>query len=350
MPSFYFAVTAAVLAGFSHLAQAQTNITESACADGSNFSSCNRKVADKWSSCVKDCNGNGNCIVDCGCTGHQEYINCMAQSCWNQVYSCEYQLFVQQYFAVCPHAVEPIPFWPAPDNAPNRCSCDLGKVTQNTLASRKSQLSCMKNVTDHPVRDIPDLSNLGHGLDIAKQASECACCGASASISAYSSLTYRSAWEVCPHTIPHLAGADLWPVFFPHDIPNLYHSLPNWAWGSCDGTLGDADCKRLGFDDADKFYKPGDYPNNGTSKLHNVGGTLTVPPSGTVLTWSQSSTTWTVTATGYDKKAVASQSDYRATATDPDSFPEQTADSGAAGVKPVSMAALLGVVGVLMAL
>lgn len=85
MPSIYFAVTAAVLVGFSHLAQAQTNITESACADGSNFGSCNRKVADKWSKCVKDCNGNGNCIVDCGCTGHQEYINCMAQSCWNQV-------------------------------------------------------------------------------------------------------------------------------------------------------------------------------------------------------------------------------------------------------------------------
>lgn len=164
-------------------------------------------------------------------------------------------------------------------------------------------------------------------------------------------LTSTSAWEVCPHTEPHLAGADLWPVFFPHDLPNLYHSLPNWAWGSCDGTLDSADCKRIGFNDAsDKFYKPGDYPNNGTSKLHNVGGTLSVPPRGTVLTWSQSSTTWTVTATGYDKKAVASQSEYRATATDPDSFPTQTAENAAAGVKPIGIAVFLGAIGVLMAL
>lgn len=112
-----------------------------------------------------------------------------------QVYSCEYQLFVQQYFAVCPKAVEPIPFWPAPDNAPNRCSCDLGKVVQNTLGARKGQLSCMKNVTDKTVSNAPDLSNLGNGLDIANRATECACCGASGSISAYvihsSQFTHR---------------------------------------------------------------------------------------------------------------------------------------------------------------
>jgi hypothetical protein len=106
-----------------------------------------------------------------------------------QVYSCEYQLFVQQYFAICPSATEPIPFWPAPDNAPNRCSCDLGKVLQSTLTARKEQISCIKNVTSQTLNKIPsdlgDLSNLPNGLDIGKQASDCACCGASASISAY---------------------------------------------------------------------------------------------------------------------------------------------------------------------
>jgi hypothetical protein len=24
--------------------------------------------------------------VDCGCESHQKYINCMAESCWNQVW------------------------------------------------------------------------------------------------------------------------------------------------------------------------------------------------------------------------------------------------------------------------
>lgn len=33
--------------------------------------------------------------------------------------------------------------------------------------------------------DLGDLSDLPNGLDIGKQASDCACCGASASISAY---------------------------------------------------------------------------------------------------------------------------------------------------------------------
>lgn len=85
MPSIYFAFSAAALAGFAHLASAQTNITANVCADSSTYNSCNRNVANKWGDCVNNCNGNGNCIVDCGCTAHQEYINCMAQSCWNQV-------------------------------------------------------------------------------------------------------------------------------------------------------------------------------------------------------------------------------------------------------------------------
>jgi hypothetical protein len=45
----------------------------------------------------------------------------------------------------------------------------------------------MRAVTDKLTGDIgniPDLSKLNDGLDIANRASDCACCGASASISA----------------------------------------------------------------------------------------------------------------------------------------------------------------------
>lgn len=42
--------------------------------------------------------------------------------------------------------------------------------------------------------------------------------------------------------------------------------------------------------------------------MHNVAGTVTAPPSGTVITWSQASATYTVTATGVDKKVVAGAS------------------------------------------
>jgi hypothetical protein len=77
--------SAAALATLSGFANAQTNITENDCASSSDFSKCNRDVADKWSSCARDCRGDGNCIVNCNCDSHQKYINCMAESCWNQV-------------------------------------------------------------------------------------------------------------------------------------------------------------------------------------------------------------------------------------------------------------------------
>ncbi|CAG8334835.1 unnamed protein product [Penicillium salamii] len=328
---------AATLAALSGSANAQTNITEKACASSSDFSRCNRDVAEKWSSCVRDCNGNGHCIVDCGCDSHRKYINCMAESCWNQVYSCKYQLFIQQYFAVCPSAHEPIPFWPAPKNAPNRCSCDVAKVVQTTLTSRKEQVNCIRNATENISTNISDLSNLNTGLDIAGRTSDCACCGASASISA--------SWDICPHTEPRLAGADMWNVFFPSSLPNLYTSVPDWAWSSssCDSKIDSTKCKSLGFT-ADKFYKPGDYPKNGTSTLSEIAGTVSAPPSGTVLTWSQASSTYTVTATGYDRKAVASQSEYRATATGDDDFATQTSHSAAdaVGVRNGGLGAVVG--------
>ncbi|KAJ5782831.1 hypothetical protein N7457_004605 [Penicillium paradoxum] len=316
MLSTNFLLASAAALTLSGLANAQTNITEKDCASTSEYSKCNRDVADKWSSCIKDCRGDGNCIVDCGCESHQKYINCMAESCWNQVYSCKYQLFVQQYFAVCPSAKEPIPFWPAPNNAPNRCSCDLAKITQRTLSSRNEQIKCMNNVTNNISDDIskgPDLSNLSNGLDIANRASDCACCGASASISAH-------------------VG-----TLLPPNLPNLYTSLPNWAWSSCDANMKDTKCQDLGFKDAGKFYKPGEFPDNGTSTLYNVGGTVTAPPSGTVLTWSQASATYTVTATGYDREAVVSQDEYRATATGTGAFATQTSESGGAGGRGVGI-------------
>jgi hypothetical protein len=80
-----FIFAGATLVALSGLANAQTNITEKDCASTSEYSKCNRDVADKWSSCLRGCNGNGNCAVDCGCQSHQKYINCMAESCWNQV-------------------------------------------------------------------------------------------------------------------------------------------------------------------------------------------------------------------------------------------------------------------------
>lgn len=84
--------------------------------------------------------------------------------------------------------------------------------------------------------------------------------------------------------------------------------------------------------------------------MHNVGGTVTAPPSGTVLTWSQASSTYTVTATGYDRKAVQSQSEYRATATgtETEGFATQTGTNVGGVVTPMGVMAGVGVVGALL--
>lgn len=152
----------------------------------------------------------------------------------------------------------------------------------------------------------------------------------------------RRAWDICPDTVPTLAGADLWPVFFPSDWPNLYNSIPDFTWGTCDRDFNTNDCSKYGFDGTDKFYRPGDFPSNGSKTLSNLHGTVSAPPAGTVLTWSQASATYTVTATGYDRKAVASQSEYRATATGTDAFATQTSTNGAVGIKPLGIWGGLG--------
>ncbi|KAJ5728630.1 uncharacterized protein N7483_003138 [Penicillium malachiteum] len=334
------AVITTLLVGFPQT-YAQTNITASACAASSVYSSCNHDVADKWSSCLSGCTGNGDCSVDCGCTAHQECIHANTNSSSNNT---------SQYVPMPPNQ--------SPSGPHQTMRLDVvpvisGKVLRNTLTARKEQVSCILNVTDETVNsvtsDLGDLSNIGKNVaDIATTAVGCACCGASASISA--------AWEVCPDTIPIQAGADLWTVFFTSDYPNLYTSVTDFSWNTCDSTLGSTNCQNVGFaDPSDKFYKPGDFPSNGTSSLTNVGGTVSIPPSGTVMSWSQASTTWTVTATGFDEKAVVSQSEYSATATatstgsgsEPGSGLESTSSSstdtssGAVVLRPFGISTLL---------
>jgi hypothetical protein len=106
-------------------------------------------------------------------------------------------------------AVGNIPFWPPPDNAPNRCSCDLGKVTQMTLSSRNQQVKlCRSQVVCFTYAEI---------LALAPQQAQ-----------SEARLAMSRPWDVCPHTEPTLAGADMWGLFFPSDLPNLYTSLPQY--------------------------------------------------------------------------------------------------------------------------
>ena len=87
------------------------------------------------------------------------------------------------YFAQCPTASEPIPFWPAPDNAPTGCSCNLGKVLQSVIKAQMEHNAC---ITDSSSMSV---------IELANKDTACGCCEVSAGLSAYVSsysLFFRS--------------------------------------------------------------------------------------------------------------------------------------------------------------
>ncbi|EED18720.1 conserved hypothetical protein [Talaromyces stipitatus ATCC 10500] len=257
------------------LALAQTNITADVCADPSAFTSCTTQALATSKGCTDMCNGSKMCVLGCGCAMYQSYINCVAESCWNQAYSCEYDKLVAAYFSQCSTAAEPIPFWPAPDSAPGGCSCNLGKVLQSVTKAQQEYNTCITNDTSTSV------------IQQGNQNTACGCCEVSAGLSAM--------YETCPDTIPADMGADIWL-----QASTIYGTVIHWD--KCGSVLDQYNCHNLGFappsSNSSTFYKPANLPPNGTLTLYNTGpaNAVTAPPSGSVFTWSQSSVMYTVTA------------------------------------------------------
>lgn len=110
-------------------------------------------------------------------------------------------------------------------------------------------------------------------------------------------------YETCPDTIPAKMGADLWL-----QTATAYGTLIDW--GTCESVLNNYSCQNLGFappsSNSSTFYKPNNFPPNGTQTLHNTGAVtaITAPPSGSVFSWSQSTVTYTVTASPWKNNAV----------------------------------------------
>jgi hypothetical protein len=103
---------------------------------------------------------------------HPASLGTVADICL-QIYGCEYQSLVAGYAGICQIRTLPVPYWPAPDNAPGSCSCNTGKVIEAYLGSQASVLSCAKNVESLSLSEIPAMEEA------------CACCEASITISAY---------------------------------------------------------------------------------------------------------------------------------------------------------------------
>ena len=93
-----------------------------------------------------------------------------------QIYGCEYQSVVAQYFDLCPLAAAPVPYWPAPDNAPGGCSCNTGEVLEAYIAAEAQSVACLQNATS-----MTNTNNLEY---ISKMDTACGCCATGITISA----------------------------------------------------------------------------------------------------------------------------------------------------------------------
>ncbi|KAL5361464.1 hypothetical protein BJX96DRAFT_85207 [Aspergillus floccosus] len=243
--------------------------TSVGCVDRSGFKSCTRRVYDSSVDCRTNCGDNdGDCYFNCRCLEAQHMINCVATNCWNEVYSCAYQRQVLELLYICPDVgMDQTPFFPAPDNAPGGCVCNLGQL------AKKQDL-----ITDHAVDC--GLSE----TELERDLRGCQCCTMSALIS--------SIWDTCPNTDPDFITASFWneTLFSPYD------------WDTCGPTLREYDCANaLGFgaDPAggiENFRSPNNVPENATGRLTNTGVSITTPISGSTFTWTFGPSTYAITA------------------------------------------------------
>ncbi|RYP88464.1 hypothetical protein DL770_004628 [Monosporascus sp. CRB-9-2] len=235
------------------------------CVDRSGMEQCYEEADEAWTDCINEnCKDqNIDCHNVCSCIQTMDMIDCAGRHCWNQVYSCEYQLTAGDIGTFCLNPkFDAIPFYPPPDNAPGSCSCNMGKIITSLY------------------RSLDELDTCGaHGEEIVGQF-----------------------WEVCPNTDPSLLGAD-----------EIYQSLvvQDENWPQCAEYMEAFPCgSTLGFtppggDDSGPFYEPGNFPPNGTATTSNIAGSITSPVSGAKYTWTYNSIPRTVTVVSADSMPTA---------------------------------------------
>ncbi|OAR01648.1 hypothetical protein LLEC1_07656 [Akanthomyces lecanii] len=131
---------------------ATVTLTKDGCVDASGFETCQSAVTKKTSACIGQAKKDGSQteLLACGCQDAVDNFNCYAAHCWNQVWGCQYQEYMVQYFRTCAIAKQPVPYFPAPNDAPAACSCNLGKIflAFNGAIQESTQCSSKQNSGD----------------------------------------------------------------------------------------------------------------------------------------------------------------------------------------------------------
>ncbi|KAH7186266.1 uncharacterized protein B0J16DRAFT_363226 [Fusarium flagelliforme] len=260
------------------------------CVDPSGYEECYTSGDAARNDCIsKNCkNKNRDCISACDCAFNTWVIGCALTHCWNKVYSCEYQNTVLELGGNCVNEkFEGIPFFPAPDDAPDACSCNLGKVATSLNRAVEELDTCIERNQD-----------TWDSLSIDEQAvfiKACKCCTSSGILSSF--------WDICPNTKPSLLGADeYWNLLISKDEDYPQCGDYNDVY-SC---AKDLKFTPPGKDKSAKFYGPGELPKNGTDTLTNMEGTITSPLSGATFTWTDGPIEHPITAASVDAKPTGS--------------------------------------------
>ncbi|RPB16141.1 hypothetical protein P167DRAFT_542403 [Morchella conica CCBAS932] len=245
-----------------------TKISSTGCVDKAGFEKCLADAVDAEAACIKTTSGDASLIVGCGYGNQINQMNCYMSSCWNKIYSCEYSALAAQYTTdrdlMTP---EPIPFWPAPANAPGACSCNIGEAVVNSTQVYLESIGCISTY-----QNVPDLFG-------------CTCCSFDGALSAL--------YAICPNNNPDYLGyADYYKAI------KDYESQLNL--GTCAEAISGSNCvSKWGIDPpaGGKFLDPDSLSKSfGNDALSTVSGTLTAPPGGPTITWSILGVEWTVTA------------------------------------------------------
>ncbi|KAL4933003.1 uncharacterized protein BDV17DRAFT_252593 [Aspergillus undulatus] len=248
------------------------------CADPSGFESCYDDADSWWADCVNEtCEGqNIDCINTCEYARQGTYTRCAAAHCWNMVYSCEYQLQASDSVnsGINPD-LERAPYFPAPDNAAGRCSCNIGHLTEAQVIVNEVIAQC-GDLVDPFSQTSDEIESIGNG---------CLCCGMSGLLSALAAT--------CPKLDPAKLEMDDFEQLLTDNMAGI-------DWTTCQEWLNQYDCAAdFGYPSAiETYYGPGNIPEGGPETLYNIGA-LTTPVSATV-TFTVGSELFPVTAVSTD--------------------------------------------------
>ncbi|KAJ7642086.1 hypothetical protein FB45DRAFT_1000494 [Roridomyces roridus] len=235
------------------------------CVDPQGLVDCYNNNVAQATSCTadadKNCDSDNRGLCLAGCANYQLAANvgCWLESCWNQVYGCEFQDTVIQYIDGADRVASSvsIPFYPPPDDAPGACSCNLGMVYEYM-----SEVAITSDPCD-PSGGNTDLFN------------ECQCC--------YFSSPISKIINTCPKSDLSILGV---PTLIQQFAADIKKDIP--FTDACQSALGPQNvCSSFNLTSGPgAFVDPAALPSGvpGTEPLSTMTGTVTSLPGPQTLT------------------------------------------------------------------